>query len=239
MPTASTGRKSMKKSFAIAALLPVFLCAAPAMADCANNTTVGGEGGRQFAEQDFTLHRGATLTVDDTFTCDVAEHWKVYGNWWRGQTDTAAHNEEDRGVGGIYRADEHTTWDTSVYQFKIDGPDAYRVRLMVHHDFDDHWAVEVNGDVIWGGFETEVLRAQVFRSDPLAWGFSSNLRAGLSFDTWSGDAVFQWGAGVSHPFVFGTTLNLSAQGYQGLTGGHDGQTNNDAMGLVSVNIPWH
>lgn len=224
----------MKKSFAFAASAGALLCATPAMAECDNSVTTAFEGQREFAEQDFTLHRGLTFTADDTFTCDVAARWKVYGDGWLGQTDTPAHNEQDAIVGATYQAGEHTTIDASAAVFQIDGPDAYRLRLMVNYQFDDHWSAEVNGDVIRGGFETEVLRAQVSRTGPLAWGFSDHLRAGLSYDTWSGDTVFQWEVGISHPFILGSTASLSAKGYQGLTGGHDGRTNNDAMPSLSV-----
>ncbi len=225
----------MKKAALFTTIMFAALVAASnAAVACAVDTSIAFETDRQFAEQDFTLHKGATGVGDGTLTCDAAEHWKVYGTYWQAQTDVTTNNEIDLVFGGVYQAGEHTTIDGNLAMFEIAGPEAYRARITVGHQINDNWSVSVNGDIVRGGFETEVVRGQVFYTHPLAGPFSYNLRAGVSYDSWSGDTVAQWGAGVSTPFVLGTTLSAYVQGYAGLTGGHDNLTGNDTMGGISL-----
>lgn len=221
-------------AMALAAIAAPHAYAQTTEEDCAGSLSIAAEDKRQFAEQDLTVHEGLTGVGNLNISCPFTDRLSVYVNGWRGQTNVEEHNETDYGAGIVYRADDETRLDLSYSQFRIQGPEAYRFRALAHRDLNEQWAVEANYDVVRGGFKTDVARLQVFRTDHLVGSFSNTIRVGISHDTWSGDVVAQWQVGVSTPFLLDTTLSAYVQGYQGLTGGNDGQTGSDTMAGIGL-----
>lgn len=201
-------------------------------------TTVSGSvdynPARFFPEQGLT----ACWTPTDIYSATVSNDG-TYFNVWHAETGSRPCNETDLTLGHVWNVSDRATLDGNIAMFELAGPEAYRARLTYSYQVSDEISVSVNGDVVRGGFETDVLRVQGRWSDEIAGPFTGSAMVGLSVDSWSEDTVAQWNLGVSFPFLFGTTGTVYYTGYDVLDNGRadrPGEEGDDMFGVsVAVN----
>ena len=189
---------------------------------------------RFFAQQGLTACRTPTTIYSATASNDG-----TYFNFWHAETGSRACNETDLTLGHVWQLNDRVAVDGNIAMFEIAGPEAYRARATMSYRVNDEISVSVNGDVVRGGFETDVLRAQGRWSDEIVGPFTGSAMVGLSVDSWSKDTVAEWNVGVSFPFLFGMTGTVYYTGYDVLENGRadrPGEEDDDMIGVsIAVN----
>jgi hypothetical protein len=201
-----------------AAAIMVFV-AAPALAqeappepDTSVTTYIDFVGGRDFADQGFSLTRDPVAEFGVT-ACSGA--WCV--DLWRAEslTGNVADHETDLAVMRTDTFGEFTV-ETKVAFFELDGPEVWDAKLTISHPLGERCEASASYEVMWAGFNDHVTRGELACSSPTpVEGLSVDGSLAVAYSTWSGSATPSYQLGVGYELRPGLSASLYLKGYEG------------------------